>query len=153
MCIFTQMWPTVSWKLTLGFVDCVSITREQGEGAGQTTPEQTGHYFHYDTKLANSRYFHGNSCRIPLTELLSQPSCSWKSREYCHPFCIEINAIAWILLNGGINWPAGFDVFASNCSIHVLVCVWSQMNCCKWLQLSLEFNFTVWHTSEHSKPC
>ena len=28
----------------------------------------TGHYSHYNTKLANSRYFHGNSCHIARTE-------------------------------------------------------------------------------------
>ena len=45
----------------------VQHPREQGEwcpapeGAGRTTPEQTGHYSHYNTKLTNSRYFHGNS--------------------------------------------------------------------------------------------
>ena len=45
----------------------------------------------------------------------------------------------------GINWPAGFDQCASNCSIYVLVYVWSQMSCCKWLNLSLEFSFAVRH--------
>ena len=37
------------------------IIRPAPEGAGRTTPEQTGHYSHYNTKLTNSRYFHGNS--------------------------------------------------------------------------------------------
>ena len=52
----------------------------------------------------------------------------------------------------GTNWPAGVDACASNCSIHVLVCVWSQMSYYKWLKLSLEFIFAVRHTSGHSKP-
>ena len=49
------------------------IIRPGPEGAGQTTPEQTGHYFYYNTKLTNSRYFHGNSYRIALTEPPSRP--------------------------------------------------------------------------------
>ena len=61
------------------------IIRPAPEGAGRTTPEQTGHYSHYNTKLTNSRYFHGNLHRIALTELPSRPSCSWKSSEHCHP--------------------------------------------------------------------
>ena len=51
----------------------------------------------------------------------------------------------------GINWPAGLDACASKCSVRVLICVWSQMSCCKWLKLSLEFNFTVRHTSGHTE--
>ena len=47
------------------------------EGAGRTTPEETGHYSHYNTKLTKSRYFHGNSYRIALTEPPARPSCSW----------------------------------------------------------------------------
>ena len=38
------------------------------EGALQTTPEQPGHYSHYNTKLANSRYFHWKLCCIALNE-------------------------------------------------------------------------------------
>ena len=63
------------------------IIRPAPEGAGRTTPEQTGHYSHYYTKLTNSRYFHGNSYRIALIEPPSRPSCSWKSSEHCHPRC------------------------------------------------------------------
>ena len=51
----------------------------------------------------------------------------------------------------GINWPAWFAACAANCSIRVLVCVWSQMSCCKWVKLSLDFNFTVRHTSGHTE--
>ena len=64
------------------------------KGAGWTTPEQTGHYSHYNTKLTHSPYFHGYSYRIALTEPPSRPSCSWKSSEHCHPLCTWINAIA-----------------------------------------------------------
>ena len=63
------------------------IIRPAPEGAGQTTPEQTCHYSHYNTKLTNSRYFHGNLHRKALTEPQSRPSCSWKSSEHCHPLC------------------------------------------------------------------
>ena len=42
--------------------------------------------------------------------------------------------------------PAGIHECGSNCSICVLVCVWSQMRCCKWFKLSLEANFAVRHT-------
>ena len=52
----------------------------------------------------------------------------------------------------GINWPAGFDACASKWSVRVLICVWSRMSCCKWLKLSLEFNFAVRHTSGHTEP-
>ena len=52
----------------------------------------------------------------------------------------------------GINWPAGFDACASKCSVRVLICVWSQMSCYKWLKLSFEFNFAVRHTSGHTNP-
>ena len=45
----------------------------------------------------------------------------------------------------GTTWPAGFDECASKCTIHVLVYVWSETSCCKWLKISLEFNFTLWH--------
>ena len=31
---------------------------------GRTTPEQNSHHSNYNTKLTNSRYFHGNSYRI-----------------------------------------------------------------------------------------
>ena len=55
------------------------IIRPAPEGAGRTTPKQTGHYSHYNTKLTNSRYFHGNSYRIALNQPQSRPSCSWKS--------------------------------------------------------------------------
>ena len=34
------------------------IIRPTLEGAGRTTPEQTGHYSHYNTKLSNSWYFY-----------------------------------------------------------------------------------------------
>ena len=51
-----------------------------------------------------------------------------------------------------INLPAGFHACASKCSVRVLICVWSQMSCCKWLKLSLEFNFAVGHTSRHTEP-
>ena len=77
------------------------IIRPAPEGAGRTTPEQTGHYSHCNTKLTNSRYFHGNAYRIALTEPPSWPSCTWKSSEHCHPLCTEIKAIARILLNEG----------------------------------------------------
>ena len=70
---------------------------------GRTTPEQTGHYSHYDTKLANVRYFHRTSCRIALTEPPSRPSCSRISRACCQPLCIWIKAIAWIVLNEGFT--------------------------------------------------
>ena len=71
------------------------------EGAGRTTPEQTGHYSHYNKKLSNLPYFHGNSYRIALTKPPSRPSCSWKSSEHCHPLCTKIKAIAQIVLNEG----------------------------------------------------
>ena len=48
----------------------------------------------------------------------------------------------------GINWPAGFHEFVSNCLIHMLVYVWSKISCCGWLNLSLEFNFAA----RHAKP-
>ena len=44
------------------------IIRPAPEDAGRTTLEQPGHYSHYNTKLANSRYVHGNSWHIALTE-------------------------------------------------------------------------------------
>ena len=128
------------------------IIRPAPEGAGRTTPEQTGHYSHYNTKLTNSQYFHGNSHRIALTEPQSRPSCSWKSSEHCHPLCTSMKAIARIVLKEGINWPAGLDACASKCSVHVLICVWCQMSCCKWLKLRLEFNFAVQHISGHTEP-
>ena len=56
------------------------IIRPAPEGAGRTTPEQTGHYSHYNTELANSQYLH----RIALIE---PPFSSWKSSEHCHPLC------------------------------------------------------------------
>ena len=61
------------------------IIRPAPGGAGRTTPEQTGHYSNYNTKLTNSRYLHGNSHHIALTEPQSSPSCSWKFSEHCHP--------------------------------------------------------------------
>ena len=36
-----------------------------------------------------------------------------------------------------INWPAGFDEWNSNCSVHVLLCVWFQMSCSVWSSTSL----------------
>ena len=77
------------------------IFRPAPEGAGRTTPEQTGHYSHYNTKLTNARYFHGNSYRVALTEPQSRPSCSWKSSEHCYPLCTYIKAIARIVPNEG----------------------------------------------------
>ena len=68
------------------------IIRPAPAGAGQTTPEQTGHYSHYNTKLANSWYFHRHRARL---------SCSSKSSEHCHPLCVWTNAIAQIVLNEG----------------------------------------------------
>ena len=44
------------------------IIRHAPEDAGRTTPKQTGHFSHYNTKLANSRFFQWNSCHIALTE-------------------------------------------------------------------------------------
>ena len=52
----------------------------------------------------------------------------------------------WVVLNEGHKLTARIDACAFNCSIHVLVCVWSRMSGCKWLKLSLDFNFAVWHT-------
>ena len=63
------------------------IIRPAPEGAGRTTLEQIGHYSHYNTKLTNSRYFHGNSYRIAFTEPPLWPCCSWKSSEHCHTLC------------------------------------------------------------------
>ena len=74
------------------------IIRPAPEGDGRTTPEQTGQYSHYNTKLAIFSH-------ITLTVPPSRPSCSWNSREHCHLLCIWINAIA---RNGDINWPAIF---------------------------------------------
>ena len=76
----------------------VQHPREQGEcfwrnhspcsrGCWTNNTRADGHYSHYNTKLTNSRYFHGNSHRIALTEPQSRPSCSWKSSEHCHPLC------------------------------------------------------------------
>ena len=66
------------------------VIRPAPEGAGRTTPEQTGHYSHYNAKLANSlyMYIHGNSCRIALTKP-PRPSCSWKSSGIVNPFVIN----------------------------------------------------------------
>ena len=44
--------------------------------AGRTTPEQTSHYYHYSTELANSWYFHDNLYCIALTEPPPWTSCS-----------------------------------------------------------------------------
>ena len=79
------------------------IIRPSPEGAGRTTPEQTGHYSHYNTKLVISRYFDGNSCRMALTEPPPQPSYSGISSEHCHPLCIWINAVARVVLDEGHN--------------------------------------------------
>ena len=87
-----------SARVRSGF-DC--IIRLAPEGAGRTTPEQTGHYSHYNTKLTNSRCFPGNSYRIALSEPQSWPSCSCRSSEHCHPLCTQIKAIARIVLNEG----------------------------------------------------
>ena len=59
---------------------------------------------------------------------------------------LQWQLIAWVVLNGGIYWLPGFDACAPNCSIHVVVCVWSKMSCCKWVNLGLGFNFAVRHT-------
>ena len=67
------------------------IIRPAPKGAGRTTPEQPGHDSYYHTKLAHSR-------RIALTEPRWHPSCSWKSREHCHPLCII--ALSRLVLNG-----------------------------------------------------
>ena len=95
------------------------IIRPAPEDAGRTTPEQTGHDSNHNTKLANSRYFHGNPCRIALTEPPPLSSCYKKSSDHCQPLCIWINAFAWIVLNK--HRSAGLDECASNCSILVLV--------------------------------
>ena len=99
------LWPGIMTELRGCCSSSTQYTREQGEwcsqnpsvvdviirpapeGAGRTTPEQTGHYSHYNTKLTNSRYFRGNSYRIALGEPPSRPSCSWKFSEHCHPLC------------------------------------------------------------------
>ena len=78
-----------------------AIIRPSPDGAGQTTPGQPGHYSLHNTKLANARYSHGNSCRIALIEPPAQLSCYWKSREHCHPFFIWLIAIARNMLNEG----------------------------------------------------
>ena len=118
------------------------------EGAGRTTPEQTGHSSHYNTKLTNVPYCHGNSNRIALTEPPSRPSCSWKSSEHCHPLCTWINAIASIVLNEGHKLTCWIWCMF----LQVLICVWSQMNCSEWVKISLEFNLVVRHTSGHTEP-
>ena len=145
---------------------CAGVVRPAPEGAGRMmqskpepsegfdviirpAPSQPGHYCHYNTKLTNSRYFHGNSHRIALTELPSRPSCSWKSSEHCHALCTWINVIARIVLHEDHKLTCWIWC---KCSIHVLVCVWSQMSCCNWLKLSLEFNFAVRHISGHTEP-
>ena len=35
------------------------IIRPAPGGAGRTIPKQMGHYTNYNTKLSNSKYFHG----------------------------------------------------------------------------------------------
>ena len=101
-----------------------------------------------------SRYFHRNSYRIALSVPPLRPSCSWKSSEHCHPLCTWIKTITWILLNNGHKLTCWIwcMCLSPQCSVRVLICIWSQMSCCKWLTLSLEFNFAVRHTSGHTKP-
>ena len=44
------------------------IIRSELKSASQTTPKQPGHYSHYDTKVAYSRYFHWKLRLIALAE-------------------------------------------------------------------------------------
>ena len=127
------------------------IIRPAPQSAGRTTPEQTGHYSHYNTKLTNSQYFHRNSYHIALTESQSRTSCSWKSSEHCHPLCTLIKAIARIVLNKGHKLTAWLDACASKCSVRVLICVWSQMSCCKWLKLSSSAAHQWDHRTRYAK--
>ena len=55
-----------------------------------------------------------------------------------------------------INWPTRFDPYVPNCSIHVLVCVWSQMGCCKWCKLGfgVQLRYTqYWRHNDLIYPC
>ena len=119
--------------------------RPAPEGAGRTTPEQTGHYTHYNTKLTNSRYFHGNSHRIgshwtavaailflQIQWALSPPLYLNKSnRTDCTTYKMR-----------GINWPAWLDACASECSFRLLIYVWSQ---CIWAAVN-DLN-SVWSST------
>ena len=83
-----------------------AIIRPSLEGAGWTTPEQTGHYSHDNTKLANSRYFQGNSSHIALTDRadsLNVPPLF----NLCVGLCLVPK---WAAVDNSVWTPFGFQL-------------------------------------------